>query len=237
MVRRFPILAVIIIGAFSSVCCQNSKADKSGSAVAAGLTGKIDMGEFSATIVRSAAGQTFTGAMFISKDKIRDEGVVQGRKNITIIRLDKKICWVLMDNNQYMEINSMDQKDILPMEKQSGQKYQIKSLGKETVNGYPCEVKQYTCTGEDCGVTTQWYSPKLKYMVRTEHKDTKNGTITFRQELTDIKQGKIDAALFEVPPGYVKFDPLSQVPAGMQGMMKGMMKEMMKGGMPKKTGN
>jgi hypothetical protein len=235
MVRRFSIFAVVIIGAFSLVCSQNGKADKSGSAGAAVLTGKIDMGEFSATIVRSVAGSTFTGAMFISKDKIRDEGTVQGRKNITIIRLDKKICWVLMDNKQYMEISSMDQKDILPMEKQAEQKFTIKSLGKETVNGYPCEVKQYTCTGEDCGVTTQWYSPKLKYMVRTEHKDAKTGAVTFRQELTDIKQGTIDAALFEVPPGYVKFDPLSQVPAGMKDMMKKMMKS--GAGMPKNMGS
>jgi len=213
MKRSISILSVVLTGFF----CMANAPDK------------IDMGEFSATIIRSVADKTFTGKMYISKDKIRDEGINQGKKNITIIRLDKKICWVLMDKNQYMEISSMDQKDILPVEKQAEQKYEIKSLGKETVNGYSCEVKQYTCKGEDCGVTMQWYSPKLKYMVRTEHKDTKNGTITFKQELTDIKQGKIDAALFEVPPGYVKFDPMSQVPAGMQDMMKGMMKGMKKG--------
>jgi len=230
--RRFSFLAVVITSAFSLVCSQNNEA---GNAGAADLPDKIDMGEFSATIIRSVADKTFTGTMFISKDKIRDEGAIQGKKNITIIRLDKKICWVLMDNKQYMEISSMDQKDILPMEKQAEQKYTIKSLGKETVNGYSCEVKQYTCKGEDCGVTTQWYSPKLKYMVRTEHKDTKNGTVTFKQELTDIKQGKIDAPLFEVPPGYTKFDPMSQVPAGMKDMMKGMMKG--GAGMPKNTGS
>jgi hypothetical protein len=92
MMRRFCTLAVVVAGAFSLVCSQNSNAGKAGQAGAAGLTDKIDMGEFSATISRSAAGQTFTGTMFISKDKIRDEGVIQGRKNITIIRLDKKIC-------------------------------------------------------------------------------------------------------------------------------------------------
>ena len=213
MKRNISVLSVVLAGFF---CMANAPE-------------KIDMGEFSATIIRSVVDKTFTGKMYISKDKLRDEGVTQGKKNITIIRLDKKVCWVLMDKNQYMEISSMDQKDILPFEKQAEQKYEIKSLGKETVNGYSCEVKQYTCKGEDCGVTTQWYSPKLKYMVRTEHKDTKNGTITFKQELTDIKQGTIDAALFEVPPGYVKFDPMSQVPAGMQDMMKGMMKGMKKG--------
>jgi len=212
MQRGVSVLPIVLAGLF---CTANAQE-------------KIDMGEFSATITRTVADKTFNGRMFISRDKIRDEGVTQGKKNTTIIRLDKKICWVLMDNNQYMEISSMDQKDLLPVGKQAEQKYTIKSLGKETINGYTCEVKQYTCKGEDCGVTTQWYSPKLKYMVKTEHKDTKNGTVSFTQELTDIKEGKIDAALFEVPPGYVKFDPMSRMPAGMKDMMKGMMKGMAK---------
>lgn len=220
MKRTISVLSVVGAGLF---CTANAAQN-------------MDMGEFSATIT-TVADKTFAGKMYISKDKIRDEGINQGKKTITIIRLDKKLSWVLMDNNQYMEISGKDQKCLLPIEKQAEQKYEIKSLGKETVNGYSCEIKQYTCKGEACGVTTQWYSPKLKYMVRTEHKDTKNGTITFKQELTDIKQGTLDAALFEVPPGYVKFDPMSQVPAGMKDMMKGMIKGMIKGkGAPSQSG-
>jgi hypothetical protein len=223
--NRMKLGVIAVVSTLVIASCSPTQAQKS----------KIDMGEFSATVNRTAADKCFAGKMFISKDKIRDETVNEGRKSVTIIRLDKGLCWVIMDNNRYMEINSLDQKDLVPIEKQTEQKYRIKSLGKETVSGYSCEVKQYSCKGEDCGVTTQWYSPKLNYMVKTEH--TKNGKLTFKQELTDIKEGKPSASLFEVPAGYTKFDPYSQMPAEMQNMMKGMMKGMTKGGMPKNRGS
>jgi hypothetical protein len=187
----------------------------------------VDMGEFSATVVRSVADRSFNGKMFFSKDKIRDESDNAGIKTVSIIRIDKGLCWVLMANNQYMEIASIDQKNLLPIEKQTGVKYEVKSLGRQTVNGFACDVKEYRYKEGDNGVTTQWYSPKLNYMIKTEHK--KDGTVTFTQELTDIKSGKVDASLFEVPAGYVKFDPMSTVPAGMKDMVKGMMKNMMQG--------
>ena len=201
---------------------------------------KVDMGEFSATITRTVAGETTTGKTFISKNKMRDENMsggkagMAGSAGISIIRMDKGITWILMENKQYMEMETMDNQDLALMEKDSEKKFEIKSLGREKVNGYDCEVKQYIDKERKMGVTTMWYSPKLKYMVKNEHTG-KEGKVDFKQEMTAIKEGKQPTSLFEVPPGYVKFDPYSQLPAGMRGMMKGMMKG--GAGMPKNMGS
>jgi hypothetical protein len=196
---------------------------------------KVEMGEFSATVTKTVAGKTITGKTFISKNKMRDESQTGEKTGVTIIRMDKGVTWVLMENKQYMEMAGMDNKDLTLMEKESELKFIIKDLGKEKVNGYVCEKKQYIDKEKKTGVTTMWYSPKLKYMVKNEH--SQDGKVSFTMELSTIKEGKQPASLFEVPAGYTLFDPMSQVPPEMRGMMKGMMKGMLKGGMPKTTGS
>jgi outer membrane lipoprotein-sorting protein len=220
MNRRVSVTAAIVLGIFSMAWCQKSK---------------VDMGEFSATVTKCVAGKTIVGKTFISRNKMRDESKTGEKAGATIIRMDKGVTWVLMENRQYMEMAGMDNQDLKLMEKESEQKFIIKSLGNEKVNGYLCEKKQYIDKEKKTGVTTMWYSPKLKYMVKNEH--AQDGKLNFKMELSDIKEGKQPASLFEVPAGYTLFDPMSQVPPEMRGMMKGMMKGMIKGGMPKTTGS
>jgi outer membrane lipoprotein-sorting protein len=228
MNRRVSITAAVILGAFSMAWSQKSR---------------LEMGEFSATITSTVAGNTSVGKIFVSKNKMRNENVTGDRKGASIIRMDKGVTWVLMENKQYMEMTGMNNKDLKLLEKESEQKFIIKSLGKEKVNGYLCEKKRYTDRKGEYGVTTIWYSPKLKYMVKNEH--SKDGKVNLTMVLSDIKTGKQPASLFEVPSGYTLFDPMSQVPPEMRGMMKGMMKGMPKGmlkgmmkdGMPENMGN
>jgi outer membrane lipoprotein-sorting protein len=183
---------------------------------------KIDLGEFSAIITTTTGGETHSGKTFVSKDRIRQENPRESRAGATIIRIDKGVTYVLMENKQYMEMAASDKQDLKFLEKETEEKFIVKSLGREKMNGYMCEKKQYIEKEKKSGVTTVWYSPKLKYMVKTEHE--LNGKVTFTMELTDIKPGKQPASLFEIPAGYTKFDPYSRMPANMREMMKGMIK-------------
>lgn len=246
MIRKFSFFVVVIVACFSLVCSQTSKTEKAAKVSSSGKTDKavrsdkIDMGEFSATITKIAGGTTIVGKTYISKDKIRDENTSGGKVGATIIRLDKKVTWILMENKQYMEMAAgtaeAEKTDLMAMQKEYEQKFEVKSLGSEKLNGYVCEKKQYTDKEGKFGVTTIWYSPKLKYMVKME--SMLDGKVVSSMELSDIKEGALPASLFEVPAGYTLFDPLSKVPPEMRGMMKGMMKGIMGGGaaMPKNTG-
>ncbi len=56
---------------------------------------------------------------------------------------------------------------------------------------------------------TGWFSLKLDYPIKTVF--TK-GTETMTVEYKNIKAGPLDAALFEVPPGYQKMNTPTMAP-------------------------
>ena len=62
--------------------------------------------EFSADIViTDAKGKTSQGKVYIKgNEKIRQETTADGETSVTILRLDKKLSWTLLPDNQYMEI-------------------------------------------------------------------------------------------------------------------------------------
>jgi outer membrane lipoprotein-sorting protein len=153
-------------------------------------------GDFSMT---DAKGKIATGKIFIKGDKIRQEITAEEQTSIVIIRWDKKVSWTLLPEKQYMEValtfnNIVPQKDL---------EYEVTSLGKETVNGYECDVTQYTYKNKKYGVLVQWIYQKFGYPVKTQNKDAKGKTIEIT-EYKNIKTGNLADSLFEVPSGYQK---------------------------------
>ena len=161
--------------------------------------------EFSADFTMTENGNVITGKTFIKGDKIRKEAAVEGASVITILRSDKKVAWTLMpDEKQYIEIG-------LPFDpaRPSGEvgteyAYDRKTIGHEKVNGYDCDVIQYTYKKKIYGVLVQWFSSKLNFAVKYQTKDT-NGKVTSTQEYQNIKTGSVADSLFEIPAGYTKF--------------------------------
>ncbi len=158
--------------------------------------------QFSADLViTDAKGKTSMGKVYIKgTDKIRQEMSADGETNITILRLDKKLSWTLLPDNQYMEVKMA----FNPNQPNPEFEYETADLGSETVNGYPCKIVQYTYKNKKYGVLTQWVSEKLGYAVTIKNKDSKGKTLSI-MEYKNIKEGNQPDALFEVPAGYKKF--------------------------------
>ena len=146
-----------------------------------------------------AKGKTIDGTIYIKGDKIRQEIEEDGATTITILRLDRKLSWILMPENKYMEVP-------LPIDpnQPQNQEYGIATIGQETVNGYNCEIIQYTYTKKSLGVLVQWIAKDLNYAVKTEAKNAK-GKLTSRTEYHNITPTKLADSLFEIPAGYSKF--------------------------------
>lgn len=173
-------------------------------AIFAGYSVFSAMGEFAADYsMTDAKGKIATGKTFVKGDKIRQETTIEGQTNITILRLDKKITWTLMpENNQYMEMELPF--DTAHPENYPEFKYETKVLGNETINGFDCQVILYTYENKKYGTMVQWVSSKLNFAVKYQCKNSK-GKVTSTMEYTNIKTGKVDDALFEIPAGYSKF--------------------------------
>ena len=156
--------------------------------------------EFSADFTMTdAKGKVATGKIYIKGDKIRQEIEAEGQANITILRLDKKISWTLLPENQYMEFALQD----IPTQLQKDEEYETTSLGRETVNGYDCQVTQYTYKNKKAGILVYWVCQNFGYPVKIQTKDAK-GKITSITEYKNIKTEGLADSLFEVPAGYEK---------------------------------
>ena len=81
---------------------------------------------------------------------------------------------------------------------------ELRMQGTETINGRKTEkwILQMTRSDGQQMTSTQWYDPQLKMAIREE---LPGGYI---RELKDIKIGKQDEHLFEIPSGYTRVDQL-----------------------------
>ncbi len=131
------------------------------------------------------------------------------RNSLAIVRKDKNVVWVLMpQSNSFMEI-PMNQEHLPPTERPD---ISWKEVGKETVNGYP--ATKYHFESDKKGGTMEgfvWVTKEgivVKYEGNTEHNGKKTKMVS---ELKNLKIGKQDGALFEIPKGFKK----SPMPSGM----------------------
>jgi outer membrane lipoprotein-sorting protein len=161
--------------------------------------------EFSADFTMTENGNVITGKTFIKGDKIRKEATVQGQTAITILRPDKKVVWTLTPNDkQYIEFGLTFDPARPSGDVGTEYAYDKKTIGHEKVNGYDCDVIQYTYKKKIYGVLVQWFSPKLNFAVKYQTKDA-SGKVTSTQEYKNIKTGNVANSLFEIPAGYTKF--------------------------------
>lgn len=161
--------------------------------------------QFSADFTMTEEGKVITGKTFIKGGKIRKEAALEGEKVITILRSDKKVAWTLIpDEKQYIEIGLTFDPARPSSDAGTEYAYDQKTIGHEKVNGYDCDVIQYTYQKKIYGSLVQWFSPKLNFAIKYQTKDA-SGKVTSTQEYKNIKTGNVADSLFEIPAGYTKF--------------------------------
>jgi len=185
-IRIFSLTAsILIIMAAASLAapCSSSAAD------------------FSAVMVSSSNGETMRSKVYNSGEKFRSEqiGDDQDEGGVVIVRQDKKVVWVLVPSEEsYMEMPVTDQySNPLNSGRSAVSK---KDLGDDTVDGRATRKELVTVKDED-GTSKMytWTDKELKIPVKAEDAD---GQWSYWYE--NIRPGKQDAGLFEVPRGYTR---------------------------------
>jgi outer membrane lipoprotein-sorting protein len=150
--------------------------------------------EFSADFVVKTVGEPLpvNGKVFVKSGLVRHEVLERGGKQITVVRPDKRVIWVINpDEKMYLEAAYQDSDrkfDSWTPEKEE----QAKFLGSETVSGLAC--KKYESV-EDGQKTIYWISEKLLFPIRIESKES-------LMEYKNITEGALADSLFEIPPDY-----------------------------------
>ena len=107
-------------------------------------------------------------------------------------------------------------------EEMANSKVETTDVGKETVDGHPC-IKRKVTTTDEKGKTKEafvWAATDLKSFPLKMQMQQKKNTIHIHYSAPSLE--KPDAALFEVPTGYTKYDSV-------QGLMQAAMMKMLGG--------
>ena len=164
--------------------------------------------EFQADMKMEGGEETVTGKVFVSGSIMRQEMEVPGAgKSISIVDGAKNIMYVIMPQEKmYMEFPNeqivLGDEDI---EAWLSDDADLKKIGTETIEGYKCDKYEVTYKDPErqaMGSSVIWIARKLNFPIRgiTEGEDGKV-TVTY----TNIREGSLDKALFEIPKDYQKF--------------------------------
>lgn len=158
------------------------------------------------TMTSGAGGELSSGKIYFSLPKMRMETSSKGQEAIMIMDQSTQTMYMLIPKQRMYIESHTDQQN--PMMRQGpkaptsfdpshpcGANEKCEKVGTETVNGRVCD--KWVTTGAK-GTSTAWIDQKLIFPIKTQ---SATGEIW---QLTNIKEGKPDASLFELPAGYQK---------------------------------
>jgi hypothetical protein len=156
--------------------------------------------DYSADSTMEVEEMTMKSRIYYTPGKQRMEmGGADG--SVTIIRRDKKVMWNLM-GDMYMEMPLDQSQDPQDMD------VQMTTVGEETVNGIKTTKSKVIATKKDGSKFGGFFWTTKDHITVKMDLLSKDGNEKMRmtQELTNLKIGKQDPKLFEIPPGYTKND-------------------------------
>lgn len=173
--------------------------------------------EYSALSTTETEEATFSGMIYHANNKERREMNADGEKMTIITRHDKKKSYMLMpEEKAYMEMamgQSSDASDL------SGYEFEQTVVGPEEINGIKTTkskiVAKRTKDGSKFGGF--WWTTKENIVVKMDMLSIdKDGKARMKMQLTDLKIGKQDPKLFDIPADY---SPMSMGMPNMKEMM------------------
>lgn len=153
--------------------------------------------EFSADMITTTGGKSYSGKIYMKGDKIRTD--TPGQSSYSIVRQDKNVVWLVTpENKSYFEMPYDPSQQPIAGEKVKGE-VSRKLVGKETIDGHPAE--KYLVVSKSAGKTAehyQWIAKDLDLPIKTAAVDG-----SYSMEYRNIKKSVSDN-MFEIPSGYQK---------------------------------
>lgn len=187
-------LAGILPITFAALCALLTL--RAGETLAASRPGP----EFSAVIEAETAGPVTKSRIYFAKDRQRLEFTDPGTgvDAVMIIRLDRKVAWTLIPSMKaYMEA-PVERQEVNPLMRENDVVVRER-IGQETVDGHQAVKEMVTLINGDGSKSRlyYWEASDIGFPIRVAAVDG-SWTYTYRE----VRQGKQDPSLFEVPEGY-----------------------------------
>jgi hypothetical protein len=176
----------------------------SGLLVAAGAAALGDPKvEYSADTITETADGVVEGKVHVARGKERRETVVDGDKAVLITREDKKALWMLVpEEKAYLEMKPGQSPDKGGL---SGFQVEQTVVGPEKVDGIDTVKSKIVAKGPQGKFGGFWWTTRDGIVVKMEMLSVEKGSKDrIAMRLQNLKVGKQDPSLFEVPRGWKK---------------------------------
>ena len=175
-------------------------------AQAADITNGTPKVEYSADQTMETAEASMTGKVYATPTKERRDMNVSGENITMIMRRDKNTAWTLIPSQQmYLEVSTKEIKQ--QSDNLDNYKIETTAMGKEKVNGVECDKSKVIMTKISDGSKMGgfWWVSKDGIVMKMDMlSNEKNEKTRFKIELNNLKIGKQNPSLFEIPAGYSK---------------------------------
>ena len=159
--------------------------------------------EFSADQVTKANGKTHVSNIFYRDDRWRLEHQDTGPVNVTIVRKDKHVMWMLISRLKHYKEVPYDPAQAPKVQEKLVGEVSRDPIGTETLDGHPTilyEVRVQEGNGAD--VYYQWLATDIHFPLKLMKKDG-----TWSVEYRRVRLGHLSDFLFQLP---VNFQPLEK---------------------------
>lgn len=174
--------------------------------------------EYSADSSMETEAATMKGRVYYAPGKERREMNERGQQSIMIMRMDKKKMWMLMpEQKMYMEypLGGGERSKSADL---SGAKVESTEVGSETVNGVNTKKFKVVVTTERGKMGGFFWKTADDILVKSDLIAMEKGSkMRMKTELTNLKVGRQDPALFEIPSGYSSMDMGAMMGGAMMG--------------------
>ena len=162
------------------------------------ITAPVHAVQFVADQVTQSGGHTHRGILYYRDDMWRIEHNDPGSIEITIVRRDKGLMWLLLGRTKRFATLPFDGSTASALEQSMAHEVGRETIGTEVLDGHPTTVFQITAQeGQRHVVYYQWWAEDLQLPLRLARKDG-----AWIVQYKNVKLRSLSPRLFEIPLHY-----------------------------------
>jgi hypothetical protein len=154
--------------------------------------------QFVADQVTRPGGHVHRGSLYYRDDMLRIEHNDPGSIEVTIVRKDKGVMWLLLGRTKQFATLPFDGSTGVRLERSMAQEIRRETVGTEILDGHPTTLFQITVQeGKEEVIYYQWWAEDFQLPLRIARKDG-----TWIVQYNNVKLRSLSPRLFDLPRNY-----------------------------------
>ncbi|MBI4003073.1 MAG: hypothetical protein HY348_14985 [Nitrospira defluvii] len=165
--------------------------------------------EFTADQVTKMNGRTQKANIYYRDNMWRIEHHTMGPVNVSIVRKDKKVVWLLLSRMKHFKTLPYSAEQDLQVSERLEGEVSREEIGTETREGHPTTLYEVTAKqGERTDVYYQWLATDIRFPMKLAKKDG-----SWIVEYQHVKLRSVTDYLFQLPVNFQPLEEFDQLPS------------------------